>query len=278
MKGKYCYLNGKIILAAKARIHPTDIGFLRGYGVFEFLRTYNGKLFLYDEHIKRLKNSAKLLNLKIPVGERELKRVINKIILKNGFKNSTIRIILTGGKTEDGMTLGHPSLLILTGEFKRPSDVLLEKGAKLITLEHKREIPEAKTMSYISAVRLYNARAKKENAFEIVYIHNGKILECSTSNFFIVKGNTIITPQKDILKGTTRNLVIQLAKKKFKVEEREIKISELKSADEAFITATNKEIIPVAQIDGQKIAGGKVGENTKILMRMFSDYVSKFKK
>jgi len=278
MRGKYCYLGGKIISAAKACIHPTDIGFLRGYGIFDFLVVYGKKPFLYNEHIKRLKNSAKLLNLKIPVGERELKRIINKIILKNGFKNSTVRIVLTGGKTKDGMTFDSPALCVLVGEFKRPSDALLEKGAKLITLEHKREIPEAKTMNYISAVRLYNARAKKEGAFEILYTHNGRVLECSTSNFFIFRGNKLITPHKDILKGTTRNFVIGLAKKKFKVEEREIKISELKSADEAFITATNKEIIPVVRIDAQKIGAGKVGENTKILMKMFNDYVSKFKK
>ncbi len=286
MNGKYCYLNGKIVPAAKARVHPEDIGFLRGYGVFEFLRTYGERPFLCGEHIKRLKNSAKLLNLKLPLSEQELKTAINKIISKNGFKNSTVRIILTGGKTKDGMTFDSPSLLILAGEFKHPPAGLTEKGIKLITLEHQRELPEAKTLNYVSAVRLYNARAKKEGAFEILYTHNGRVLECSTSNFFIFsekiskggKSAVLVTPKKGVLKGVTRNLVVRLAREKFKVEEREIETSELKSAKEAFITATNKEIIPVARIGARKIGNGKVGENTEILMKMFKDYVSKFKK
>ena len=292
MAKKYCYLNGRIVSLGKAGIHPTDIGFLRGYGVFEFLRTYNGKPFLYKEHIERLKNSAKALNLKLNISEEELKKIINKLLLKNKFNESTIRIVLTGGKIIGGMEFNSSTLLILVDELKNLPANVFKNGIKLISFEHKRIMPEAKTLNYIPAVKLFSGEMKKQKAFEVLYMYNNRVLECSTSNFFIFsakggsasggKNTTLITPKKNVLIGTTRDLVVKLAKKEFKVEERDIKISELKTADEAFITATNKEIIPVVKIGAQKIGDakpaterGNVGKNTKILMKLFRDYTEK---
>lgn len=282
---QYCYFNGEIIPLERARISPRDIGLLRGYGVFDFFRTINGKPFLYDEHIERFKNSAKLFNFKLSVSDTELRKIIDKLIAKNGFNESNARIVLTGGEMKNGMGFdsSSPTFFILIEESKKPPARLYKGGVKLITLEHRREIPRAKTLNYISAVRLYNSELRKKKAFEILYTDSGRVLECSTSNFFIFsagggsasggKGATLITPKKDILLGTTRNLVLKLARKDFKVQEREIKKSELRSADEAFITASNKDILPVVDIDGKKVSNGKVGENTQKLMDVFGSYV-----
>lgn len=273
----YCYLNGKIMPLAKAGIHPTDIGFLRGYGIFEVLRTYKGNPFLFEEHFKRLKQSAEHLNIKLPIKEKQIRQIVGKLIKLNGFKKSTIRIILTGGKRKDTNAMdGISSLLcILIDKLHLLPVEVYKRGVKLITTNYKRDMPEAKVLNYIVPISLHK-KMEKEKAFEILYISNGLVLEASTSNFFIFKGNTLITPANGVLKGITRSFVIDLAKRQFKIEEKNLPVKELKSASEAFITASNKEIVPVVKIDNLKIGNGRVGRNTQSLMEMFAEYVGKY--
>jgi len=177
---------------------------------------------------------------------------MNRLLLKNNFKESEVRIVLTGGGTKNGMNFNSSTFYILIEESKKMLSKLYNQGVKLVTFEHKREIPMAKTLNYISAIHFFNMYQKKQNFFEILYTYNSDVLECSTSNFFIFRNNKLITAEKDILLGTTRNFVLKLAKKSFKIEERRIKKSELRFANEAFITATNKDIIPVIILMAKK--------------------------
>ena len=169
-----------------------------------------------------------------------------------------------------------PTFYILVSEFRPLKEELFKNGIKLATINFGRDMAEIKTTNYIAAVKATNERQKKENFFEILYVLNGVALEASTSNFFAFIGNKLVTPKDNILKGITRNLVIKLAKKEFEVEEREFKKEELNLATESFITATNKDIAPVVQIDGKKIGGGKPGENTKRLIEMFEEFVRNY--
>ena len=265
---KYCYFNGKIISENKTRVNPRDLGILRGYGVFDVMRIYNGKPFLLPEHFKRLKNSASKLNLKIPIGEKKFKETVLKLIKKNKVKSVIIRTVVTGSNT----------FYILSEKFTPLPSGLYKNGAKLITLPYARYIPESKTLNYISFIKQKD-NMKRRGALELLYISEGKVLECATSNFFIIKKGVVITPKNGVLKGTTRGLVLKLARKNnFKVEEQDVKISELETADEAFLAATNKGIVPVVKIDNRKIRNGKVGEKTKLLINIFNDYVREFKK
>ena len=109
-----------------------------------------------------------------------------------------------------------------------------------------------------------------------MYVSNNVVLEASTSNFFVFIGDKLVTPKDNILKGITRNLAIKLAKKEFEVEERELKMEELALVTEAFIAATNKDIVPVVQIDDKKIGSGKPGKNTKRLMELFAEFVRNY--
>lgn len=264
---KYCFFNGKFILEKNARISPHDLGILRGYGVFDMMKIYNGKPFLLLEHFKRLENSAKELNLKLPIDESKFEKIVLKLLGKNKTKETVVRTVLTGSKT----------FYILIEKVSFLPRNFYENGIKVITLEHSRQFSEAKTLNYITPWR-ERGRIKKESAFELLYVCDGKVLECSTSNFFIIKNGILITPKNGVLGGITRNLVLKLAKKNgFKIRERDVKISELKTADEAFITGTSKKILPVVQVSKIKIGNGKVGENTKVLMKLFDNYVSKFK-
>ena len=275
MNSNFCYFNGKIVPADKALIHPNDLGVLRGYGVFDVLKTVNGKIFLFDEHFKRLNDSAGYLGVKLPMKKTEIKETIKKLIVKNKISQASIRIVLTGGRSADVICFDceKPTFYILVSEFKPLKPELFKKGIKLATVDHSRDAAEIKTTNYVEAVRAINERQKKEKFFEILYVSNNVVLEASTSNFFVFIGDKLITPKGNILKGITRNLVIKLAKKEFEVEERELKTEELALVTEAFIAATNKDIVPVVQIDDKKIGSGQPGQNTKRLMEIFEEFV-----
>lgn len=261
---KYCYFNGKIILEKNVKISIDDVGFLRGYSVFDVMVSYNGKPFLLKKHFERLKNSANNLNLKFPATEKKFESIILTLLNKNNIKNVSIRSFLTGGGVFF-IRLEKPTKL---------AENLYKTGAKIITLNYFRYLPEAKTSNYISSIRQMD-RMKKEKAMEILYTYDGKVLECSTSNFFLIKNGVIITPKDGVLGGVTRYFILKIARENgFAVEERDIKVTELKTSDEAFLTATNKEIVPVVKIDKLKIGKGKVGVKTKELMELFSKYAT----
>lgn len=274
-KTNKCYFNNRIIPCDKILINPCDIGILRGYAVFDVMRTQNNKPFLMEQHFKRLKNSASKLNLKVPFNKQEYKKIILNLIKLNrsSAEELNIRTVLTGGVSQDAFSISSkPTFFILINKFIPLPKEVYQKGAKAIIINYKRHIPEAKTTNYIEAIR--NQKIKnKNNALEIIYFENGKVLEASTSNLFIVKNNKIITPKDSVLQGITRRLAIKLAKKNFKVEEREILTEELKNADEVFLTATNKDIVPIINIDGKKINNGNVGDITKFLMNSLEKFL-----
>ncbi len=279
MPKKYCYHCGKITPYNNLKLSPYNLGFLRSYGVFDFLRTVNGKSFLLDEHWKRLENSANKLNLKLPINKNNFEIIIKKLLKKNNCQNVIVRSILTGGVSDDGITLkNEPTFFI----FIEPLEMFIlaekyyKKGVQAITAEYQRFLPEIKTTNYIALLK-EQPRKIKTGAKEIIYINKGNALEGATSNLFIVKNNQIITPRKDILLGTTRNLVINLAKENgFLVKERVIKTTELFSADEVFLTTTSKGVFPVTMIDGKKINNGKVGENSKKLRHITDKFMQEY--
>lgn len=276
---KYCYFNGKFILEQKAKINLRDIGILRGYGIFDFLRTYNGKIFLFDQHFERFKNSAKFLNILLPLSKKEFLNIFEKLLKKNKLTNAFFRIILTGGVTTDPAAKTYdfqkPTFYILVDAIKELPKKFYQKGVKLITYNYQREFPPIKSLNYLAAIKT-SQKAKQKGAFGVLYVWNNYIREGTNQNFFVFKKNKLLTPKKDILDGTTKNFVIFLARPYFKIEQREIKIQELKDAQESFLTSTFTEILPVVKVDNTKIGNGKVGKKTKFLMKLFYDYTCKF--
>lgn len=274
----YVYLNGDIVEEQVAGVPLNDIGLMRGYGVFEVIRTFNKRPFLFDEHLARLTKSATFMGLQVPTDEAEIKEATGILIDKNKIESEAqIRIMLTGGPTADGMTFNieTPTFCILVSELPKLPSEYFEKGITLITVEHERQTPQVKTLDYAKAVRLMG-EVKKKGGFELLYIAGGNVLEATTSNFFIVKNGVVATPKDDILLGTTRNYVIDLAHKAgMPLEERRVTLEEALSADEAFITATNKDIVPVTRVDDHAIGTGSPGPITKKLMELFSNSIKK---
>jgi branched-chain amino acid aminotransferase len=275
------YLNGKFLKENEAKISVYDLGFLRAYAVFDFLRTYNQKPFYLDDHLKRLLNSAKLIGLKHKYNLSSLRKIVLKTLEINLRQypkiDFNIRIYLTGGKTEDFITPSKPNLVMMITPIKKLKEKFYHYGAKLITKIDERIFPQAKTIVYTQAVK-FMQEAKKKGAIEVLLIsRDRKILECTTSNFFAVMNKKLFTPKNNILLGITRKVVIQLAKKlKIPVIEKDLYFSEIKKFNEAFITANNKEILPIVKINNQKIGSGKVGEITKILMTEFKELTKKW--
>jgi len=283
---EYCFLNGKILPIAEAKVGLKDIGLLRGYGIYDGLTALGGKPFRFVDHWNRLISGAHILDLNIPITEEKAEKVIIELLEKNGFGQSTnqranVRIILTGGETVNGIEYDfeNPTLYILTEIWESLPKDFYENGSKLVTYRHMRELPEYKTTNYIRAVNLQNWR-KEEKAIEILYVYDNQVLECATSNIFIVKdlpaqaGKTLITADENILKGITRKVVLELAEGKYKIEERIVGEDELKTADEVFITSSFKDIVPIVRIDDFEVAGGKVGLVTKDLMERFAKVIN----
>lgn len=274
MRKNIFYLNGRFVPEDKALISVYDLGLLRGYAVFDFLRTYNFKPFYLKEHLKRLLNSAKIIGLKHNYTIDNLEKIVIKTLSKNKhLKEAGIRIILTGGYSKDFITPSKPNLIVMITPIKSLPKTLYRYGASLITKIYERIDPRAKTIIYTDAVRFLE-EAKGKGAIEVLLISkDNEVLECTTSNFFIAKENAVITPTTDkILEGITRKVVIDLCKKNnIKIIERKIYYEELKEATEAFITASNKEILPIVKIDKIKIGDGKVGQFTKFLIKKFQE-------
>jgi branched-chain amino acid aminotransferase len=267
------YLNGAFIDTENLTISPYDLGLLRGYAVFDVMGTRNGKPFLFSGHWKRLQNSAKQFGLKLPVTEKEFAAVIENLLRLNGFRESMIKTVLTGGPSADGFSpAGKETFFIIAEELRTlPQDVYL-RGAKVITLDHPRECPGVKSTNYMTAMQHHRERMK-QGAIEILYTCGGKALEGSVSNLFMVKKGRLITPKEGILLGITRNFVNKLARKlKMQAEERVIPLKELLKADEAFMTSSTRNIVPVVMVDRTRIGSGKVGPVTKKIMDAAARY------
>jgi branched-subunit amino acid aminotransferase/4-amino-4-deoxychorismate lyase len=134
-------------------------------------------------------------------------------------------------------------------------------------------MPEIKTTNYIRAVNLQSLM-KEQGALEILYTHDDEVLECATSNFFLVKDNVLITPAEGVLEGITRKIVLELAEGDYKIERRKVAKADLGLADEIFITSSFKDIVPIVKIDDFAIGDGKVGPVTRDLMDKFAKYLA----
>jgi branched-chain amino acid aminotransferase len=274
-----CYLNGKILPVEEAKIGVYDIGLLRGFGIYEGLITHNRKPFMLADHMERFRRSAKRIELNIPSSDGEIEAAIKELVSKNvpKDKEGLIRIILTGGQAVDGIAYDPeaPTFYILVEEFVPIEEKYVEEGCAIATFEHLRQFPELKSTNYIQAV-LLQKKKREEGIVEVLYVSNGRVLECTGSNIFIVKKGVIATPEKDIIYGITRKVAIDLAKKEFSVEERGISVEELFAADEVFITGSFKEVVPVVRIDAKPIGAGVPGPVSERVIKLFQDLTKNY--
>lgn len=246
---KWVFLNDDFLPEEKAFLHFRDLSFQRGYGIFDFFRLLgNAPLFL-DDHLDRFFFSAESMHLPVPLKRAEIKTAISGLLRKNNFPDTGIRLSLTGGCSDDGFNIGRPNFLISQHGFTPPASEQVKNGIKLLSYPYQRPLPQIKSIDYQMAIWLQPKRIEHK-ADDILYYQNGVISECPRSNFFLVtEDDRLVTPAENALAGITRRKVLKIAKELMLVEERPVRMEELKTAREAFITSTTKQILPVAQID-----------------------------
>jgi branched-chain amino acid aminotransferase len=272
------YIDGQFVDDGKAFISVKDIAILRGFGVFDFLITYNKRPFFLKQHVQRLENSAKCIGLNLSRTNPEICEIVENTVKRNPHHTeSAIRIVYTGGISSDGVTPeGKGILMVMVTPKHQPPQWWYTEGAKIITVDIERFIPASKSTCYLTAVYALQ-QAKMQSAAEAVYVdRNNRILEGTTTNFFCFKNNRLVTPDRDILPGITRSVLLELAKGFCEVETRDIDRSELQDMEEVFITASNKEVVPIVKVDDLQIGNGRIGEQTRRIMQLFRDYTNAY--
>ena len=273
----YGYFNGTISPTDQLSVGITDLGLLRGYGLFDYFLTYNGRPFQWDWYWERFQNSASRMHLSLPLSKSETYAVVMNLVERHNesagvASDLAFRFVLTGGHSTDSISIERPNLLILTEPIHPVPPIQYEQGIKVILDEYVREMAEVKSTDYKRVILMAEA-IRAARASDLLYQKGGEISELSRSNFFIVKGNRLITPDRHILHGITRKTVMQLAQPDFKVEERQVLLSELYDADEAFTTSSTKKVLPITQIGELTVGDGHVGPTSKFLLERFDDLV-----
>jgi branched-chain amino acid aminotransferase len=253
MKKEFAFVNGDILPIKKAQIGITDLGLLRGYGIFDFFRAINGKLIYLDSHLDRFERSMQFMQLESPFSRVELTENIVKIAELNHAPLLGLKLIATGGYSVDGYTPTTPNILIMGKPFTIPP---FEKGIKLMLFDHVRDMAEVKSLNYSFPISQL-LTLQKGGFDDVLYHRNDSISESSRSNIFIVKNGVLITPKADILKGVTRNFLMQLAANEMPVEERDVTVSEVLNADEIFLSGSSKRVQPVIQVNDKHYKTGK---------------------
>ncbi len=279
-------VNGRISDAASASISVFDHGFLYGEGIYETLRTYSGVPFLYERHVRRLRHSAELMALDVPFDDGALLKDIHATIAAHpgGLPESYIRVLVTRGIGElsyNPSATPKPSVVIIVKPFPAPPAETFTKGIRLSMVSIRRNHPQALNPMIKSNNLLNNALAMQEaikSGADEALMRNqtGDVVECSQSNFFIVKDGAAVTPplQAGLLPGITREFVLEVAAD-LGVPAREARITpdDVRSADEAFITGTTREVTPVVRVDDLTIGDGRPGEITSRLLSRFRERV-----
>ena len=268
------YVNGSFVPPTQAMLPLNDLGIVRGYGVFDLLRTYGKTPFRLRDHIHRLESSASQIGLGLPWSTEELEDVVLQTYARNDIPDASIRIVVTGGPSTNFMTpQGNPSLMVMVHPVAPYPASYYSQGSKAVSTLIERTMATVKSLNYIGAIMAMND-AEKTGAVEAIYLDaHDRLTEGTRANLFVVRGERLITPREGVLKGITRQVVMEIATNDFEVVEHPIHYHELSLIDEVFLTSTTKEILPVVQIDEHVIGTGKPGPKTQRIIELFNAYV-----
>lgn len=273
-----CFHNGKYLPLDECRLPITDLAIQRGVGVFDSIRTYGGKTFALAQHLERLAESARLCGIKAEKIVEALPNIIQEGSRHPGAPRDEMLIkpFITGGKINDHGSFPEPDFFVIFDELHTFTSNETLQGIELEPNFMERPFPKIKTTSYITG--LIPLRSGGKRVFETLYCPSGEITESMASNFFLCIDGTVVTAPLDrVLHGVTRDIILTLAEENgFKIEERCPLVSELENAQEAFITGSLKELLPVVKIGGQTIGDGSPGPVTKHLHRLFLENIDRW--
>ena len=268
---KFVYLNGELVPKSEARVSCFDEGVTHGWAVYEGIRVYDGKILELDAHIDRLYDSAKGAYIDIPISKEEFKTAVVDTVKANGFRDSHIRPWVSYG--ERG---GRPNIAIMA----RHAESSMGREVTAIVSAVRRAPPDSidakiKTNSRLDLM-LASVEARNAGAdYAIMLDAQGHVAEASMANIFLVKRGRVLTPDtSSALEGVTRGLLMALLKQEgYPVEERNLTMQDLYSADEVFVCGTGAEIKAVVEVDGRKVGEGKKGPITNKAIELYRKYI-----
>ena len=276
------YLNGSFVPRLEARIPAMDYGFLYGYGLFETMRAYNGRVFRLDSHLQRMATSARLL--KIPFDGHVLENAVSKTIRINGLKDARVRLTVSIGEgsiVPDPQSCLNPTVLVAAAGYTPYPQETYNRGFRALVSSLRRNslspISAMKTTNYLESL-LSREEARQAKVEEAILLNEkGEVAEASTSNVFLFSRSILKTPPlgSGILPGITRGIVLRLAAQlNIKVLEKAVLPEELAAADEAFLTNSVMEVMPLTALNSRPIGSGRPGALTGRLTSAYKDLVT----
>src|SRR5690349_9244894 len=281
-KTSQIYIDGEFYSEADAKVSVFDHGLLYGDGIFEGIRFYNGRVFRLEEHLDRLWDSARSICLNVPMSQRAMSEALLETIRQNNLRDGYIRLIVTRGVGNLGLNPEQcktPSVIIITAQIALYPEAVYKNGLSIVTCATRRTNPSAlnpavKSPNYLNNV-MARIEANQANPDEGLILNDeGNVPECTAQNVIIIKPGPVFTPPitAGALRGITRGVVFEIAAETgIKVTEADITRHEMFIADEAFLTGTAAEIIPLVKADGRPIGTGKPGPITTRMISRFRE-------
>lgn len=278
---EFALLNGDIIERSEAKVDVEDRGYQFGDGVYEVIRIYNGKMFTAEQHLRRFFKSADSIGISIPYTSEHLKEMLEELLVKNNLVTGNIYMQVTRGIAPRNHVFptGNvpPTLVAYTIKVVRPLENM-KSGVKTILTEDIRWLRcDIKSLNLLPNL-LAKQKASEQGCFEAIQHRGQDVTEGSLSNIFIVKDGVVITHESNhlILKGITKDVIIELCmENNIPVQERTFTLAELDEADEVFLSSSISEVMPIIEINGNKVKAGIPGPMTLKLQKLFEKEIEK---
>lgn len=275
------FVNGELIHHDQATIQINDLGLIRGYAAFDYLRVIHNIPLFIDDHLDRFFHSMNLMKLNSAYSKAEVKEFVQQLIRKNQLGISGLRLIVSGGfSSSNYLPSENTNFFIFHDQLTFPSEEVYNKGIAVKSVDFQRPLPQVKSTNYFMGIL---QSLEMGNQFQdVLYHNNGKVTELPRANVFMVTNKKeIITPKSNILHGITRKNLLQLKNDGFVIKEKDFTLSELKAnSSEVFLSSSTKRVLPITRIDDQKIGDGKPGEISKLLKIMLlqkeADFIEEY--
>jgi branched-chain amino acid aminotransferase len=275
----YHFIDGAFVSEQEAAISPFDLGLLRGYGVFDYVQLYKGKPFHLDAHLDRLRWSAEQIELSLPKSREEIKELVTQLINKNQPIDAGIRFLVTGGMCgrEFLLPANQSTFSMLFHPTKPQPERYYTEGMHAVTFQIERANPCVKATNYTHAIMAMK-KAAKSAVDDAIYLNSAEeLLEATTSNLFFLKEGKWITATDDqVVNGVTRGILLKLIGAHYPIEFRALSMEEIETCDEAFLSSSVKDAVPLVQIDHMKIGNGLPGIHTAKIRTLYHHYINNY--
>lgn len=275
-----CYLNGEFLPLAEARISPMDRGFLFGDGVYEVIPVYSRRPFRLAEHLGRLQKSLDAIRLANPLSHADWHTIVERLIAQAAWDDQSVLLQVTRGvmavRNHAFPASVTPSVFCLVEPLHTPPAELRECGISVLSAADTRWLRCHVKATSLLANCLLRQYALDAGAYETLLFRDGILTEGAASNIFVVKNGTLLAPQQNhlMLTGITYDVVLELAAQHgLPTEVRDISDSEVRTADELWMTSSTKEVLPIVALDGQKVGSGETaGKPGPVFAQMYGWY------